>query len=77
MQQPVYPPLQEPPPRLHTEEDRRAWEDALHKLALINHILQKAERIKLPVQNHRADCDNLCMLFQGLIAEFEGPQSPR
>jgi hypothetical protein len=73
---PAYPPMSGTEPKIFTQQDFAEWEDALQKLAVVNHILQRCERCKLPVEAARADCDGLCSFYNSLMAEFKGPQSP-
>lgn len=72
---PNYPPIDGPPPQVWTEQHTAAAEDALRQLALVDHILQKCERCKIPVTELRADCDGLCNFFQRIIAEQRGQQA--
>lgn len=73
---PTYPPLQGPEPRIYTDEDVGNWYQQLQNLAVANAVIQKCERLNIPVDPSRRECDSLCTFYCGLIEE-EKQQSAR
>lgn len=71
-----YPDWGGPTPVLFTEEHTRMAEDALRQLVLVNAILQKCEKCKIPTGEIRKDCDGLCDFFTNFLAEQRGDQAP-
>lgn len=70
-----YPNMTSEPPRIYTADDFANWDEALRQLAVWDHVLQKCERCKMPVEALRQECDAACDFFNGLSAEWRGAQA--
>lgn len=71
-----YPPLTDAPPMIFGPEHIAAAENALRQLAVVNFVLEKCDRCKIPNGEIRADCDGLCDFFTNFLAEEKGQQAP-
>ena len=71
----VYPQLESIPPQVYTADHWAEVDRAMRELAIIDHLLQKCERCKMPVEALRAECDGACQFFQALQAEYRGLQA--
>ena len=72
---PKYPKLDKPLPKIFTSDHFQSWDQAMQQLAIANAVITKCERCKMPVEGHRQECDSLCSFFEGLNAEWRGPQA--
>lgn len=73
---PKYPPLADAPPQVWTPDHVAAAENALRQLAVVDFVLRKCERCKIPHGELRADCDGLCNFFNTFLEEQRGQQAP-
>lgn len=72
-----YPPLADAPPQIFGPEHIAAAENALRQLAVVNYVLEKCERCKIPNGEVRKDCDGLCDFFTRFLEEERGQNAAR
>lgn len=72
---PTYVKLKKPLPKIFNSNHFQSWDEAMQQLAIANAIISKCERCGMQVDAHRQGCDSLCSFFEGLNAEWRGPQS--
>lgn len=73
---PNYPALETLPPPTYGPDDVRAAEDALRQLAVVDELLKRCDRCKIPVSELRKDCDGLCEFFENFLSEHKGQGAP-
>lgn len=67
-----YPQLESSPPAIWNESHVANWEEALRQLSIVDAILKKCERCKIPVGELRQECDSCCEFLTNLLNDYKG-----
>lgn len=59
-----------------TSHDFSVMEDQVRQLMIALKTCDRCARCNIPVDAARADIEALIQFFQGVLAEFRGPQAP-